>query len=182
MKVALIIIAIVIVLLVLIYAYFGGFKRIEFRVEAQGGEMLVYEDMTGDYGQSGAVTDRVYHALLDDYGIATTQGFGIYYDNPKDVEKSKLRSEVGCIVADLESTTASKLLERFKVKTYPITNCIVTEFPYKGMMSIFVGIMKVYPALAQYAKENGYAGGAVMEIYDVPNKTIIYRQELLESK
>ncbi|GHT39946.1 hypothetical protein AGMMS49965_07390 [Bacteroidia bacterium] len=43
MKVALIIIAIVIVLLVLVYAYFGGFKRIEFRVEAQGGETLVYE-------------------------------------------------------------------------------------------------------------------------------------------
>ncbi|GHT20359.1 hypothetical protein AGMMS4957_07000 [Bacteroidia bacterium] len=42
-KVALVVITIVIVLLVLVYAYFGGFKRIEFRVEAQGGETLVYD-------------------------------------------------------------------------------------------------------------------------------------------
>jgi hypothetical protein len=48
------------------------------------------------------------------------------------------------------------------------------------MMSILVGLMKVYPALEKYTKENGYAGGAIMEIYDVPNKKIIYRQELLE--
>jgi hypothetical protein len=178
MKVALIIIAIVIVLLVLIYAYYGGFRKISFTVEEQGGETLVYENMTGDYSQTPAVSDRVYQSLLSDYGIATTKGFGIYYDNPKVVEKSKLRSEIGCIVENVDSTTVTKLNAKFQIKTCPQTDYIIAEFPFKGKLSVLFGLMKVYPALEKYLKENGYADGAIMEIYDVPNKTITYRQEI----
>lgn len=179
MKVVLLIITVLIITIIVVYAYYGGFKRINFSVKEQGGETLVYENMTGDYKQTPAVSDRVYYSLLNEYGIATTKGFGIYYDNPKEVEKSKLRSEIGCIVENLDSVMIDKLSGKFQIKTYPYKSYITAEFPFKGKLSVMFGIMKVYPALEKYLKEHGYSDGPIMEIYDVPNKKIIYRKEII---
>ncbi|MDR0230510.1 MAG: GyrI-like domain-containing protein [Dysgonamonadaceae bacterium] len=177
LKIILVIVIVLIILVVIVYAYYGGFKTITFRVEEQGGETIVYEEMIGDYSQTPKVQDKVYHALLNDEKIETTKGFGIYYDNPKEVEKSKLRSEIGCIVEGLDSTAIAKLTEKYKVKTLPKSNCIVTEFPYKGVVSVFIGIMKVYPAFEKYCKQHGLSNSPMIEIYDIPNKKIIYRKE-----
>ena len=177
LKIVLSIIAALIILIVIAYAYYGGFKTISFRVEEQGGETIVYKEMIGDYSQTPKVQDKIYYALLNDEKIETTKGFGIYYDNPKEVEKSKLRSEVGCIIEGLDSVAIAKLAEKYNVKTLPVNNCIVTEFPYKGMVSVFVGIMRVYPAFEKYCKQQESGNSPMMEIYDIPNKTIIYRKE-----
>ncbi len=182
MKIILLIISILIITIIVVYAYYGGFKGINFSVKEQGGETLVYENMTGDYKQTPAVSDRVYYSLLNDYGIATTKGFGIYYDNPKKVEKSKLRSEIGCIVENIDSATIDRLSGKFLIKTYPYKSYITTEFPFKGKLSVMFGIMKVYPALEKYLKDHGYSDSPIMEIYDVPNKKIIYRIETLKEQ
>ncbi len=134
--------------------------------------------MTGDYSQTPALQDKIYNALLKDENIATTKGFGIYYDDPKKVEKAKLRSEVGCIVEGLDSTAVATLSAKYKVKTLPVTNCLVTEFPFKGKMSVLIGLLKVYPALEKYGKEHPMGDAPMMEIYDIPNKKITYRKEL----
>jgi len=165
-------------ILMAIYAYYGGFKTITFKEEEQGGETIVYEEMIGDYRQTPKVQDKIYYSLLNNDKIETTKGFGIYYDNPKEVEKIKLRSEIGCIVEGLDSETVAKLAQKYKIKTLPKTLCIVTEFPFKGMLSVFVGIMKVYPAFEKYCKQNGLSDSPMMEIYDVPNKNIVYRKGL----
>ena len=40
--------------------------------------------------------------------------------------------------------------------------------------------MKVYPAMGTVIQKEGYSEkGAVMEIYDIPNKKIIYRKEIV---
>jgi DNA gyrase inhibitor GyrI len=180
MKILLITIAITIVLIAVFHAYYGGFKKITIRVEEQGGEVLVYENVIGDYKQTSAITNKVYHALLNNEKIETTKGFGIFYDNPKTVEKSKLRSEVGCIVENLDSVTISQLSMKYQVKTLPKSQYIVTEFPFKGGMSILIGIMKIYPAITKYIKKEGLKDGSIMEIYDCSNKTITYRKEIIE--
>ncbi|MDR1761757.1 MAG: hypothetical protein LBR55_04845, partial [Bacteroidales bacterium] len=66
MKVVLIILAIIVVLLIAVYAYYGGFTKISFRIEKQGGETIVYENLTGDYSQSPKISDKIYYALLND--------------------------------------------------------------------------------------------------------------------
>ena len=177
MKVVLIILTLLVVLLVIVYAYYGGFKRISFRIENQGGETVVYENLAGDYSQSPKVMDRVYHALLNDEKVTTAKGFGIYYDNPKKVEKDKLRSEIGCIVENIDSYTLTGLAEKYKVKTLPQSDFAVAEFPFKGKLSVLFGIMKVYPALDKFNKAHGYTESPITEIYDVPNRKIIYRRE-----
>ncbi|MGF1585727.1 MAG: GyrI-like domain-containing protein [Bacteroidales bacterium] len=186
MKIITIIVVVVVILLALIIgfaAYWGAFKRIEFRIVEEGGETLVYEVMNGDYRQSGKVMDKVYYSLLNDYKVETFKGFGIYYDNPRKVETSKLRSEVGCILEESDILKVGQLDGKFKIKTYPKTTCIVAEFSYKGKLSVLFGMMKVYPALNKFLIQEGYnEEGAVMEIYDIPAKMIVYRKEMGEKK
>lgn len=168
-----------IVLALLFVAYYGGFKEIKFKTSIQGGEILVYENLTGDYSKSGEVIDRVYKSLLNNEKIKTTRGFGIYYDDPKKVDKDKLKSEVGCIVDGIDSVKMADLQKKYKVKICPKGKYLTTEFPHKNVMSIMFGIMKVYPAMNKYVQENGLTEkGAVMEIYDIPNKVIQYRKEV----
>ena len=178
MKIAIIIIAVFVVLIISIYAYFGGFSKVSFKIENQGGETIVYENLSGDYSQSPKVSDKVYYFLLNDEKIETTKGVGIYYDNPKKVEKNKLRSEIGCIIDNADSVTLAKLAEKYQVKTLPEGDYVVTEFPFKGKLSVLFGIMKVYPALEKFNKENVFLESPITEIYDVPNKKIVYRMEV----
>lgn len=176
-------VAIIIVLFVAVfgfYAYYGGLNDITFKTENQGGETVAYESVTGDYSQTPVYTDKIYNSLLNEDKIETTRGFGIFYDNPKDVDTDKLRSEVGCIIdTTLDSIQTAQLSKKYNIKTLPQSKYIVAEFPYKGSASIMVGIFKVYPALENYSKENNITTtGPVTEIYDVPNMKIVYRQQI----
>ena len=181
MKITLIIIGIILVFVSIVFIYYGGFTQMTCRIEKQGGEILVYKQMTGDYAKSAKLMDEIYYTLRNDFGIETFKGFGIYHDNPKDVEKSKLRSEIGCIIEEKDSPKLTHIKEVLKIKTFPEKSYIVVEFPSKGKLSILFGIMKVYPAMDKFVETNGYKKeGAVMEIYDVPNKKIVYRKEIID--
>ena len=69
----------------------------------------------------------------------------------------------------------------YKIKTLAQGEYIVARFPFKGKMSVMIGIMKVYPAIDKYVKENGYSEkGPIAEIYDMPNKMIVYRKEIVK--
>jgi effector-binding domain-containing protein len=179
MKITLIVLVIVVVLLVIVWAFFGGFRKIKIAVAEQGGETVVYESITGDYRQSGAVMDKVYSSLLNKYEIETYKGFGQYYDNPKLVDKNKLRSEAGCIIEPKDVQKLAQIDIPFRVKTIPVKKYMITEFPYKGKLSVMVGIFKVYPALEKFTMQNNHSiDGSIIEIYDVPGKKIMYRKEI----
>ncbi len=180
MKTTLIIIAVIVLLLVFVYAYYGGFKKINILVTKSGGETMVYESVTGDYKQTPKYTDKIYYALLNDEKIETTKGIGIFYDNPNNVAKEQLRSEVGCLLDHADSAVVAQLSGQYKLKTLPVDDYIVTEFPMKGGLSFMIGILRVYPALNKFSQENGYKDSPITEIYDVPNKKIIYRKEALK--
>lgn len=170
-----------ITLVIFVFAYYGGLKKIQFQIIEQGGELLVYQNIIGDYRQSAAVMDTIYNSLLNDYKIKTYKGFGIYYDNPQKVPKNELRSEAGCVLENQDSAKISTVQNEFKTKKYPYGKYIVTEFPFKGKLSVIISLMKVYPELNKYIKEKGYSEqGAVMEIYDIPNKKIVYRKEIVK--
>lgn len=132
---------------------------------------LVYEEFQGDYKNTPKVQDKIYYALLNENKIETFKGFGIYYDNPQQVPKEKLRSEIGCILEEKDLSKVEELkAKQFKIKEFPKTEAIVVEFPFNTQFSIFAGIMKVYPKLEAFRKEHNYQPREVMEIYDVPSK------------
>lgn len=179
LKIVLSVVVILIAVLTIVYAYYGGFSTVRINTEEQGGEIFVYTDVTGDYSNTGTYSNEVYYTLLNDYNIETYKGCGIYLDNPKDVDTDKLRSEVGCIVEFKDSTKIEQVKEKYKVKILPKGKYVVSEFPLKGTPSFIVGIMKVYPALEEYYKNNNITvANPAMEIYDVPNEKIIYRIQI----
>ena len=181
MKTILIVLAILVIAMVAFYTYYGGFKKLSISVSKSGGEVLIYEKIQGDYRQSGAIMDKIYYSLLNEDKIETFKGFGMYYDNPQKVEKSKLRSEAGCVLEKKDVDRLPILENKYTVRTLLEKDYIITEFPYKGKTSIFFGIMKVYPALNKFAILNEYKEDSpVMEIYDVPNNKILYRKELIK--
>jgi ribosomal protein S24E len=179
MKTLIIVILCLLVVLVLLYTYFGGFKKITVEIINKGGETVVYEDITGDYKQCGVVMDSIYYSLLDNYGIETSKGFGKYFDNPQKVEKEKLRSQAGSIIEKQDISRLNSIKGDFKIMELPIQKYLTTEFPYKNRLSVILSIIKVYPALNRFVKANDFEEDTpVIEIYDIPNNKILYRKEI----
>jgi DNA gyrase inhibitor len=181
MKIALIIITILVIILICIYGYYGGLKKIDLEVQSKGGETIVYKNVTGAYNQASNYVGKIHSFLIRNFNIETTKGIGIFYDNPKNVDKEKLRSDVGCILDNPEDSTNVIISEKFQVITLPKGDYIVTEFPMKGNLSILIGVMRVYPALSKYCQEHGYKDSPVTEIYDFPNKKITFRKEIIKT-
>lgn len=180
LSVALIILLVIFIVLVLASAWFGAFNRVNVSVKETGGETLVYEAVKGDYKNTGTFTNKIYYLLLNEDNVETYKGFGIFYDNPKKTEKSQLKSEVGCILEPADSAKAAQLETKYSVKQYDRKEYIVAEFPFKGTPSIVIGLFKVYPAINQFAQQNGFEEDTpVMEIYDVPGKKIEYRKAIV---
>ena len=170
---------ILLILLVAAGAYFGAFAKVEVKTSQMGGETIVYEELTGSYAQTSKATDRVYDALLKDEKIETYKGIGIYFDDPKKVEESRLRFQAGCILEGVSPEKIKELEKKYKVRTLPVGENASVEMPFKGMVSILIGLKRAYPALADYLKKNNIVSEyPSIEIYDVPNKKIIYRVQL----
>ncbi len=168
-------IAVLVVTVLLIYlSRYGLFASVNITEKSIGPYLLVYEKHVGDYKNVGPIMDKLYYDLKDNYNIETTKGFGLYYDNPQDVDKDKLRSIVGCIVESKSVKELNILGNKYGVKEFPSSESVVAEFPYKGKISIILGIFKVYPKLSKYINEHKYAQTPIMELYDQPNEKIEY--------
>ncbi len=179
MKIVLIVLLALAVFITAGYAWLGGFSKVKAADKVQGGEILVYQKVKGEYRNTAKVMDDIYYDLLNNKNIETYKGFGIYYDNPKEVEAADLRSDAGCILEPADAEQTDKLKVKYEIKEFPEKKYITASFPYKNKMSVMMSIMKVYPALNKYCEEKGYdTDTPVMEIYDVPNKKIYYRKEI----
>jgi len=97
----------------------------------------------------------------------------------KSIPTDRLSYDAGCILDESPEGAVEKLGTDFQVKTIEPREAVVTEFPFRGKLSVVLGIMRVYPALNRYITENKFPdSGPIMEIYDVPAQKIVYRKFL----
>jgi len=169
-----IVIAVIAIVSLIVLARYGLFYSVSISEKNVGPYLLVYKAHIGDYKSVGPIIGELYYDLKNNYSIETTKGFGLYYDNPREVDKAKLRSIVGCIVEGRSVEDLKKVSNKYGVKEYPSSKSVVAEFPYKVKMSILIGIFKVYPKLTSYIKEHKYTQTPIMELYDQPNKRTEY--------
>jgi len=163
------------------YVYYGGLDDVDIRMKEQGGEMLLYKEMTGDYQQTGAVITELV-AELEKRGVAMEYGFGYFLDDPKKVPKERLRFEAGLIIPARSVPSLTDLFEKYKLRTCPKEKYVITEFSWKGDLSFLISTIKVYPALDRFCRQfNLDPETPVMEIYDQENGMIYYRKKI-ESK
>lgn len=153
----------------------GFFAKVLIEEKTAGPYILVFDEHIGDYRNTAAVQDKIYYSLLNDYKIETYKGFGIYYDDPKKVPKDKLRSKAGCILEQTDYDKIEMLKEKgFKILEMAEAKSVVVEFPFKNPLSILAGIKKVYPRIDKYLQINKYSKNEMLEIYNIPEKKIIY--------
>lgn len=175
-KIAAVIVAVIAILTAVFYFVYksnGGDAEVFFNYKKIDSMIIVYEHLKGDYAKSGKIMDKLYKSLKEN-GYDTTKGFGIYYDDPKTVKKSELRSLVGCIIDEKYYPNLRDIKSKFKMKEIPPSRGLIGEFPYKSWVSIMIGISKAYPKLNKFLQDNKLQPGPVMEVYDMKNKKIQY--------
>jgi hypothetical protein len=153
--------------------YLGFFSPVNVQRLEAGPYMLVGQKLRGDYGQSGKAMDAM-RVWLQKRHIQCTRGFGIYFDDPRRVEKSRLRSWVGNVLENTDQGKAAEIREKYEIKTLPTTEYFQVELPFKNQASVFIGIMRAYPALFKCAQARGFSNQPVLELYDAPNKKVTY--------
>lgn len=162
--------------------YYGLFNSAKLVEKNVGGETFVYQERTGDYQQSGPAMDAVSQELKNNFGVECINGFGIYYDNPQEVAKEKLRSEVGCVLPNeaLSQLTEIQTSPTIKTKRIPVVKYITGEFPYRNKISYVLGVLKIYPKFSKYLAEHNYQSAPSMELYDLKGNRIEYRMAVVE--
>ncbi|RXG67937.1 Testis-expressed sequence protein [Armadillidium vulgare] len=131
------------------------------------GEVIIaYKAAQGPYKESGSLFTEA-HTLLPQY-----RTLGVYYDDPKKKEPSRLRYIVGLILSENgEPVNAEhkKLLEEwdYKFTTFPsIDHAVETSFPFNSTISIIVAIFRVYPMLDEYIERRSLCAHPFIEVYD----------------
>lgn len=181
LKIVLGIFLIVLIGVVVFLAYIGVFSTPKATEMTTGPYTYVYEEFTGDYKKSGPVFDKVYKALENE-GIKTTRGIGIYFDDPKEVPADKLRSHCGIIIEKNDLNKIEELEKKYKVGHIREHDSVVVEFPIKNMLSYMIGPMKCYPVLMKYAQKKGYKMTTSFELYDEPAKKILFVMEIVKKE
>ncbi|HQP47106.1 MAG TPA: hypothetical protein PKX12_00140 [Spirochaetota bacterium] len=154
--------------------YSGLFSTVDISEREIGPFILVYQHHTGDYAGTGDIQNTIYQTLRKEFNVSATKGFGQYYDDPKKVPAEKLRSIAGCILEPEYRDRIPAIAKKYIVSEYKKTKSVVAVFPYKNQLSIFLGVLRVYPALDKYIQHKGYPFSPALEIYDLGSKKIIY--------
>lgn len=168
----LVVVLLVITLLLLLVGYIGLFTTIKIEEKTVGGYKLAGKEFVGPYSKVGKLIMDV-DKKLKDIGVISTKGFGIYYDDPKNVPADSCRSFVGNVLEEKDQGRMDELaLKGFKIDSIPFKNSIVAYFPIKTRLSYMIGPMKVYPEFSKYINEKGYKVTRSIEIYNIPDKQI----------
>lgn len=173
-KVAIILVLVIISLFLIFVGYFGAFTIVLVKEKSKKTFWIVYEKFTGPYQNTGPVMDKLYYRLLNDESIETFKGFGIYYDNPREVTADECRSIVGSILEEIDYNRIDELKSKYNIMEITESKGLSSQFPYKGKLSIMMGIMKVYPKINETIDSLGIKSKPIMEIYNIPEKMIHY--------
>ncbi len=168
------VILVIIIFIATYLVYHGLFIGPKFTEEKRGPYYMVCEKHIGDYSKTAKVMDRIYFSLLNNEKIISTRGFGLYYDNPSEVDKKNLRSIVGCLLDGQYKDRIDQLKKKYRIEEFPASWCLATAFPYRSELSILMGVIKVYPKLNRIMEKKEYPQVPIMEIYDPNNGRIDY--------
>ena len=177
MKIFLTIFFVILLAVMFFMFYLGFFSKVSVTEKKMGPYTYAYVQHSGAYSEVGAPMDELYNKMKE-AGFNSTDGIGIYYDDPQKTAKEELKSDVGSIISseDIEKIEANK--DKFNFAILEEKEYFVVEFPIKNKLSYMVGPMKVYPAFTKFfASQGRVAPSTGIEYYDMLNKKIIFMME-----
>ena len=154
--------------------YHGLFTTMDVIEKKDGGYILAGLEFKGPYSKAG-IHMREVEEKLKKQGVFSERGFGIYYDNPENVQSEDCRSFIGVILEKNEAFKATELkLMGFKLDSVPVKSALQVTFPIRNSFSYMIGPKKAYPVLSKHMKEKNYNPDLTMEIYNVRSREIIF--------
>jgi len=124
---------------------------------------FLYREVQGPYPESC----ETFKSMYDLFKSTPMESAGLFFDNPKDVEAKKCRSELGMLLPQEMADDAAfirRMTEEhgFKLKRIPALRAAVVDFPVRVSFSYMIGPMRVWRMLL---KEVPPSTDSVMEIY-----------------
>lgn len=178
MKTIFVILAIAVVMIVVFLIYMGVFSKVSISEQIKGPYTFAYVEHVGPYHEVGKVMMELDNKMRK-LGFNSTDGLGIYYDDPKKTPKNKLRSEVGSIITVDDMDKIENNRDKLNFKTIEKQKYLVAKFPIKNILSYMLGPMKIYPAFEKHLKDKNIGVPTKgLELYDMTNKTIFFMMEI----
>ncbi|MEW6515647.1 MAG: hypothetical protein AB1439_01905 [candidate division FCPU426 bacterium] len=151
----------------------GWFEQPNVMEKPAGPYLMVYEKFEGEYQQAGEKLLDMTH-VLKAQGLHPVKQFYMYFDNPLESERGRLRYIAGIILDEADASRFPEIAQTYVVRTFPLQDCLKAVTSYRTRLSTLFGIMKVYPALEKLREQRGYAKNPFVEIYDETNQLIVY--------
>jgi len=126
---------------------------------------IAYKFARGPYKNAGHLFTQA-HSLIPEL-----KTIGIYYDDPQQVDPTDLRYCVGLVLPDDKAVAdehlKTLLAHGFKETTLPnVEHAVIAKFPFNNTISIFIGVARVYPRLAEYIQTEKLCAHPMVEIYE----------------
>jgi len=146
---------------------------------------VAYTTFVGPYKDAYAKVKGVETFLEEKYGSVFSEEpcFGIYYDNPQEVEASKCRSVVGKILpANIIPGKNDGTVSFGKIEAMKDT--LSVDYPLRSFLSIMSGMIRVYPKLNEYFQTlpKGTQRGASFELYGFHGKNTTFMMPISDLK
>ena len=134
---------------------------------------VAYRALVGPYKNSGAHFDHMLK-LVRSCGVKKPEWtLGVYYDNPREVPDAECRYAVAYVLQQDKKELVPRHVQKdvmeglasagYVLRDLPSAPALTARFPFKGVVSIILAIVRVYPALDKYASRKGLQVGYVME-------------------
>lgn len=177
MKITLIVLGLLIVAVFLFLWYMGMFSRVEVREARMGPYTFAYVEHVGPYASVAEPMMKL-DTEMREAGFVSTDGIGLYFDDPRITPAEELRSEIGSIITPEDMGRIEENRDRFQFKTLEAKEYVIAESPIRNLLSYMLGPRKVYPALEAYMYEHGLTVHPVgIEIYDMRENKILFLME-----
>lgn len=140
--------------------YLGAFRTVQISDGPVQAMTLIGKEHVGPYHKIVPVIQEV-ETWAKSVGLDCTRSFGLYLDNPEEVDEPRLKSFGGCVLADAK---VPELPEGFSVRVLSAPHFVKALF--EGSPGI--GPFKVYPKVQAYIRAKGFEPlPSVLEVYIV---------------
>ncbi|MCF8302927.1 MAG: hypothetical protein K9I94_06585 [Bacteroidales bacterium] len=140
----------------------------------------LYENVYGDHSDASEVRNKIYKELNGDK-LTVSSVFGVYFEEPESTPKGDLMGYAGCMIAHSDTVHLDDLRYPYETLRMKRNKRIVVDIRYENNLTQLAGMLRIHPAMREYAEIKGYQVKPIMEIYDLPNQRIRYIMPLGEA-
>lgn len=169
---------IVVLIVLIVYAIWATaiFHKVKVEKTVFPETKIAYVTFVGDYSQAYKQTAIVENVIKSKYNVDWSREpcFGVYYDDPRKVDRNQCRCIVGKIIPD--NFTEKKAPENVTFDVIPrIEPIFQIEYPLRSFLSIFAGMSRAYSALNNYTQQNkAEIKTAMLEVYGYKGCEILF--------